>query len=333
MSVEKILSDWKKKSFKPVYWLEGEEDFYIDRVIDYAEHELLPENERAFNLNIFYGKDANWADVINTCRKYPMFADRQVVLLKEAQQMRDVEKLEAYIENPLQSTILIIAYKEKKLDARKKFAKLLKERGALITTRKIYEKDLPEWIQDHVKSRGKTINPKALNLLAEHTGNDLTRIDNEINKLLVNMGSRATINEDDIEKYIGVSKEYNVFELQTALAAKNMSKAMKIIQFFEANPKAGPIQLVLPSLYSFFSKVFMVYGSGTTDEKTIAVKIGVNPFFVRDYVTASKLYTYPEVEQVLMLLHQYNLKSIGIGDVTQEDASLLKEMVVKILLN
>jgi len=332
MSVEKILSDWKKKSFKPVYWLEGEEDYYIDRAIDYAEHELLPENERAFNLSIFYGKDANWADVINTCRKYPMFADRQVVLLKEAQQMRDVEKLEAYIENPLQSTIFIISYKEKKLDARKKFAKLLKERGELITTRKIYEKDLPEWIREHVQSKGKAINPKAINLLAEHTGNDLARIDNEINKLLVNMGNRATINEDDIEKYIGVSKEYNVFELQTALASKNLSKAMKIIQFFEANPKAGPIQLVLPSLYSFFSKVFMVYGSGTADEKTIAVKIGVNPFFARDYITASKLYSYPEVEKVLLLLHQYNLKSIGIGSVNQEDASLLKEMLAKILL-
>lgn len=331
MSVEKILTDWGKGSFKPLYWFEGDEDYYINKAIDFAEHELLPESEKAFNLTVFYGKDANWADVINACRRYPMFAERQVVLLKEAQQMRDVEKLEAYVENPLASTILVVSYKEKKLDARKKFAKLLKEKGALVTTRKIYEKDLPEWIQEHVQSKGKTITQKALALLADHTGNDLTRIDNEINKLLVNMGNRAGITDDDIEKYIGVSKEYNVFELQTALASRDLAKAMKIVQFFDANPKAGPIQLVLPSLYGFFSRVFMIYGAGTGDEKTIAANIGVNPFFVRDYLKASKVYTYPEVERILLLLHQYNLKSVGVGSVYTEDASLLKEMLVKMV--
>ncbi len=331
MSVEKIISDWKKKVFKPVYWLEGEEEYFIDRAIDYAEHHILNESEASFNLSVFYGKDANWADVLNACRRYPMFAERQVVLLKEAQQMKDVEKLEPYIETPLSSTVFVISYKEKKLDARKKFAKLVKENGVLVTTKKMYDKDVPAWTQELVHSKGLTISPRGLALLVDHIGNDLTRIENEIDKLSVNLGKGTNITEDDIEKYIGVSKDYNVFELQAALAAKDLARTIRIIQYFEANPKAGPIQLILPSLYSFFSKVFMIFGAGTNDEKTIASSIGVNPYFMKDYMQAARLYSYPGVEKVLLLLHQYNLKSIGVGSTATEDASLMKEMVVKML--
>ena len=331
MSVEKIISDWKKKVFKPVYWLEGEEEYFIDRAIDYAEHHILNESEASFNLSVFYGKDANWADVLNACRRYPMFAERQVVLLKEAQQMKDVEKLEPYIETPLSSTVFVISYKEKKLDARKKFAKLVKENGVLVTTKKMYDKDVPAWTQELVHSKGLTISPRGLALLVDHIGNDLTRIENEIDKLSVNLGKGTNITEDDIEKYIGVSKDYNVFELQAALADKDLARTIRIIQYFEANPKAGPIQLILPSLYSFFSKVFMIFGAGTNDEKTIAASIGVNPYFMKDYMQAARLYSYPGVEKVLLLLHQYNLKSIGVGSTATEDASLMKEMVVKML--
>ena len=331
MSVEKIISDWKKKVFKPVYWLEGEEEYFIDKAIDYAEHHILNESEASFNLSVFYGKDANWADVLNACRRYPMFAERQVVLLKEAQQMKDVEKLEPYIETPLSSTVFVVSYKEKKLDARKKFAKLVKENGVLVTTKKMYDKDVPSWTQELVHSKGLTISPRGLALLVDHIGNDLTRIENEIDKLSVNLGKGTNITEDDIEKYIGVSKDYNVFELQAALAAKDLARSIRIIQYFEANPKAGPIQLILPSLYSFFSKVFMIFGAGTNDEKTIASSIGVNPYFMKDYMQAARLYSYPGVEKVLLLLHQYNLKSIGVGSTATEDASLMKEMVVKML--
>lgn len=331
MSVEKIISDWKKGSFKPIYWLEGEEDFFIDKAVDYAEHKILNESESSFNLSVFYGKDANWADIVNACRRYPMFAERQVVVLKEAQQMRDVEKLETYMENPLTSTIFVVSYKEKKLDARKKFTKLVKEKGVLVTTKKMYDRELPEWTQTLIHSKGLTISPKGLALLVDHIGNDLTRIENEIDKLSVNLGKRTNITEDDIEEYIGVSKEYNVFELQAALAAKDLARSIRIIQYFEANPKAGPIQLILPSLYSFFSKVFMIFGAGSSDEKSIAAAIGVNPYFMKDYMQAAKAYSYPGVEKALLLLHQYNLKSIGVGSANTEDASLLKEMVVKIM--
>ena len=331
MSVDKIINDWKKKSFKPIYWFEGEEEFFIDKAIEYAEHHILSESEASFNLSVFYGKDANWPDIINACKRYPMFAERQVVLLKEAQQMRDVEKLESYIDNPLSSTIFVVSYKDKKLDARKKFAKLVKEKGVLVSTKKMYDKELPQWTQELLQSKWLTITPKGLALLVDHIGNDLTRIENEIDKLSVNLGKRTSITEDDIEKYIGVSKDFNVFELQAALAAKDLSRSIRIIQYFEANPKAAPIQLVLPSLYSFFSKVFMVFGADTQDERAIATAIGVNPFFMKDYMQAARLYTYPGVEKVLLLLHSYNLKSVGVGNIGTEDASLLKEMVVKIM--
>ena len=331
MSVEKIISDWKKKSFKPVYWLEGEEEYFIDKAVDFAEHHILNDSEASFNLSVFYGKDANWADVINACSRYPMFAERQVVLLKEAQQMRDIEKLESYIENPLNSTVFVVSYKEKKLDARKKFAKLVKEKGVLISTKKMYDRELPQWTQELLQSKQLTITPKGLALLVDHIGNDLVRIENEIDKLSVNLGKRTTISEDDIEQYIGVSKDYNVFELQSALAAKDLAGSIRIIQYFEANPKAAPIQLVLPSLYSFFSKVFMVFGAGSTDEKSVAAAIGVNPYFMKDYMQAAKLYTYPGVEKALLLLHTYNLKSVGVGSTGTEDASLLKEMIVKMI--
>src|SRR5687768_17816019 len=179
MSAEKIIGEWKKKVYKPIYWLEGEETYYIDKVMDFAEHYILPESEASFNLTIFYGRDANWADVVNACRRYPMFAERQVVLLKEAQHMRDIEKLEPYIENPLSSTVFIVAYKEKKVDGRSKLAKLLKQKAVLITTKKIYDSQLPEWTQDLLRSKQLSISPKGLALLVDHIGNDLTRIENE----------------------------------------------------------------------------------------------------------------------------------------------------------
>lgn len=329
MAVEKIISDWKKGVFKPVYWLEGEEEYYIDKVIDHAEHRILPESESAFNLSVFYGRDANWADVINACRRYPMFAERQVVILKEAQHMRDIDKLEAYVDNPLHSTVFVVSYKDKKVDGRTKFAKTLKEKGVMVTTKKMYDNQLPEWTQELIQSKGLAIAPKGLALLVDHIGNDLSRIENEIDKLSVNLGKRKTITEEDIEMFIGVSKEFNVFELQAALAKKDLPKAVRIIQYFEANPKAAPIQLVLPSLYSFFSKVFMVFGAGSHDEKSVSAAIGVSPFFIKDYMQAANLYSYAGVEKVLLLLHQYNLKSIGVNDSGTTDASLLKEMVVK----
>jgi len=331
VSVEKILGDWKKKKFRPVYWLEGEEEYYIDKIVQYAEHEILSEAEAGFNLTVFYGKDADWTAVINACRRYPMFSERQVVLLKEAQQMRDLDKLEAYIEKPLDSTVFVVSYKEKKVDGRSKLAKLLKDKAELFSTKKMYDNQLPDWTSELVRSKGYGIGQKALLLLVDHIGNDLNRINNEIDKLLVNLGGRDTITEDDIERYVGVSKEYNVFELQDAFAKKDKVKAIRIIQYFEGNPKAGPIQLILPSLYNFFSKAYMLLSQSGKDEKSMAAAIGVNAYFLKDYLTAVRNYQYQGIESAILLLHTYNLKSIGVNSAPTEDASLLKEMVVKIM--
>lgn len=331
MSAEKIISEWKKKQFKPVYWLEGEEDYFIDQVVHYAEHEILTEAEAGFNLSIFYGKDANWADIINACRRYPMFSERQVVLLKEGQQMRDIDKLEAYIQNPLPSTIFVVSYKEKKVDGRTSLARTLKKNAEVFTTKKLYENQLQDWTNTLVQSKGFTIDPKALALLVDHIGNDLSRISNEVEKLSVNLGKRIHISADDIETYVGISKEYNPFELQSAIARRDLPRAMQIIQYFEANPKAAPIQLVLPTLYNLFHKAFMYYGVSSKDEKTVAAALGVTPFFVKDYINAAKTYGYEGTESALLLLHHYNLRSIGIHDAGSSDASLLKEMVVKIV--
>ncbi len=331
MSAEKIIGDWKKKLFKPLYWLEGEEDYYIDKVIDYAEHNILPESEAGFNLSIFYGKDANWSDVVNACMRYPMFAEKQVVLLKEAQQMRDLDKLDPYIENPLASTIFVVSYKEKTLDKRTKLYKTIKKDGEIFTSEKIREYKMLDWVKDYMSQQGFDMNQKAIILLVDYVGNDLSRITNEIEKITVNLGQRKTITEDDIEKYVGVSKEYNAFELQSAMSKKDLAKAIKIIQYFESNPKAAPIQLVLPSLYGFFSKLYSVFGMVDKSESALRPLFYNNPFAVKEALASMKIYGYEGVEKALLLLHEYNLRSVGVNDTGTSDGSLMKEMVVKMM--
>ncbi len=333
MSAEKYIADWIKGNFKPVYWLEGEESYFIDQVVEYAEHQILSEAEAGFNLSVFYGKDADWAAVVNACMRYPMFAERQVVLLKEAQQMsqKDLEKLQNYIDNPLKSTVLIVSHKEKKFDGRSALYKVLKAKAELLTTKKMYDNQLPEWTNQMIAQKGLTISPKALTVLVDHIGNDLNRIENEVEKLKVNLGARKGITEDDIETYIGISKEFNPFELQAAIGQKDLAKAIRIVQYFEANPKSAPIQLVLPSIYNFFSKVYQIHALQGTNEKDMASILGVSPFFMRDYQNAARKYSYQAVETILLLLHQYNLKSVGVNNGGTSDAGLMKEMVVKMM--
>jgi len=331
MSAEKILGEWQKKNFKPVYWLEGEEPYYIDMLVNYAEHQILNESEASFNLTVFYGRDADWTAIINACRRYPMFAERQVVVLKEAQHMKDIEKLVPYIENPLPSTVFVVGYKEKKLDGRGTFSKLVKKGGYLLSE-KIKDYQLTEWTSQMIQQMGLSINQKALLVLADHIGNDLSRLQNEIDKLAVNLQGRKNITEEDIEKYIGISKEFNVFELQEAIATRNLSKAIRIIQYFKANPKAAPIQLILPTLYAYFSKVYSVFGMENRSEQALMNVFYRNPFVVKQALQTSKEYGEDGLEKILLLLHQYNLRSIGINDGGTGDADLLKEMVVKIIV-
>ncbi len=332
MSAEKIISSWKKKDFKPVYWFDGEEDYYIDILMYFAEHQLLSESEAEFNLTVFYGRDADWASVINACKRYPMFAERQVVLLKEAQHMKDIEKLESYVESPLSSTVFVVGYKSKTLDKRTKLYKLLSKHAETFTSVKIKDEKIHDWITELLKTKGYTMPPKAISLLEEHIGNDLSRIANEIDKLSLNLGSKKNIDEDDIEKYIGISKEYNVFELLAAISKKDLSKAIRILNYFESNPKAVPIQMALPALYSHFSKVYAVYGMNDKSDAALKPFFYFNPNSLKQAHDMMKYYGYSGMEKLILLLHQYNLKGVGVGDTGTSGASLMKEMVVKMMV-
>ncbi len=331
MSAEKIIGDWKKKNFKPVYWLEGEEPYFIDKVIHYAENNILTESEAGFNLTIFYGRDAEWASVVNACMRYPMFSENQVVLLKEAQHLKDIEKLESYIEKPLASTVFVVGYKDKKIDGRSKLAKTIKQKYEYFNSEKIKEWKLNEWVMEMINSLGFTINEMALRLLVEHIGNDLSRIENEIVKLSLNLKERKNITENDIENFVGISKEYNVFELQDALAKKDLPKAIRIIQYFQANPKAAPIQFVLPTLYNYFSKVYSIFDMPDKSEKAVSELFYRNFFAARQALLTYKIYGFAEIEKILLLLHHYNLKSVGVNDTGTADAELMKEMAIKII--
>jgi DNA polymerase-3 subunit delta len=246
-----------------------------------------------------------------------------VVILKEAQHMGQIEKLLSYVEQPLSSTIFIVAHKDKNVDGRSALAKALKTKAVVVSTKKMYDNKLPEWVMNWVAERGYQISSKAVQIIVDHIGNDLSRIQNELEKLIVNLGDRKKMTEDDIEKYIGISKEYNAFEFQDAVAQRNFSKAIKMIQYFESNNKAAPIQLILPTLYAFFSKLYAIYGLGTSDEKRIASEVGIPPFLVKNYMAAARHYSYGKVEQILLL--------IGINNGDNTDGDMLKELVIKIM--
>ncbi|TAN15315.1 MAG: DNA polymerase III subunit delta [Chitinophagaceae bacterium] len=331
MTFEALEKELKSEKIRPVYLLEGEEDFFIDRISNFLENDLLTETEKEFNLTIFYGRDADWANVLNACRRYPVFAERQVVMIKEAQHMKSLEKLESYLENPLVSTALVLVYRQGKLDGRTAFKKLIDKKGVSLTTKKLYDDKIPGWIKAYAEASGHDISPKAAILLADHIGNDLARISNEIDKLLLNIHSGKKIDEDDIEKYVGISKEYNVFEFQKAVGNRDFSKAVRILNYFSANPKAAPSPVVFTVLYAFFSKVHAITCSLSSSDKDMATKLGINPYFFSDYMRAAKAYQRIGAERALLLLYEYNLRSIGINDAGTPGSELLKEMTMKIM--
>jgi DNA polymerase-3 subunit delta len=332
MSIEKIIQSWEKKNFESIYLLHGEEDYYIDQIVHFAEHKILSESESSFNLSIFYGKDADWTTVISACKRYPMFAERQVVILKEAQMMRSLEFFESYIENPLKSTILIIAYKGKTVDKRLRVLKQIQKNGVIFESNKLKEYELNAWISNFIASKGLKTSSKCITLLAEHIGNELSRIDKEITKLRINLKDKNEIEEADIEKFVGISKEYNAFELQVAICQKNLSKAMQIINYFEDSPKENPIHKIIPALYSFFGKVHGAYGMNSTDSNSLKPLFYHNTSAVNNAQQTMKNYGFTGVEKIILLLNHYNLKSLGVGDSGTEGALLMKEMVVKMML-
>lgn len=332
MDYQEAIKEMKKGEFHPVYFVHGNEPYFMDVITDYVENKVLNESEKAFNFTVVYGRDTEHLAVIDAARRYPMMAERQVLIIKEAQQMRDLAKLEKYVATPTPTTLLLICYKHKKLDMRTSFGKTLKKHAAVIESAKIYENKIPDWISKIISGKGYSIGPQAVQMLAEYLGNDLSKLSNELEKLMLNLEKGSEIKTADIQKYVGISKEYNVFELQNALGDRNVLKANRIINYFISNPKQHPIQKVIGALYNFFSKVYIYNFNRKNGEAELikALKLR-SAWFLKDYKKAAMRYSRSDLESVFATLSEYDLRSKGVGnDSTQQDA-LIREMIFKIL--
>jgi DNA polymerase-3 subunit delta len=339
MAADDILKDLKNRKYKPLYLLHGEEPYYIDLVSNFVEHKLLSDTEKGFNQTVLYGKDTDIMTVLNAAKRYPMMADYQVVLVKEAQEMKwgkddddkkSINPLLNYLENPLPSTILVFCYKYGKFDKRKKTYKAIEKHGLVYESAPLYDSKIPAWIESFIADKGYKVNQQASLMLAEYLGNDLSKIANELEKLMLNVTAGQEITLDLIHNNIGISKEYNVFELQTALGKKDVLKVNRIVNYFEANPKANPIVLVLGNLNNYFSKVLAYHYVKDKSQQNLARELGVNPYFVKDYEQAGRNYSYGKAMQIISYLREYDLKSKGVES-SAEDGALMKELMFKIL--
>jgi len=328
--VSKIVNDIKQGNIKPIYFLMGEEPYYIDKLTDYIEDNILTEDEKGFNQMVLYGKDVTIEDVIGNAKRYPMMADRQVVIVKEAQELsRTIEKLESYAENPQPTTVLVFAYKYKTLDKRKKITKLLDKAGVVFESKKLYENQVGDWIKRVLSGKGYNIEPKAAAMLVEFLGNDLGKINNELEKLAIILPPGSTITPKIIEDNIGISKDYNVFELRKAIGEKDQLKAYKIADYFANNPKDNPLVVTVGLVFGFFSQLLQYHGLKDKNPANVAKMLRVNPYFVKDYDIALRNYPMRKVSAIVAALRDIDVKSKGVGaNVSQAD--LMRELLVKI---
>ena len=332
VTYEEIISDLKNRIFKPVYFLAGEEPYYIDLITDYIQEKVLPEDEKAFNQIVLYADDTNIAAIIDTARRFPMMASHQVLIIKEAQTLKKLDDLAIYLEKPLLSTILVFSYKYKPLDKRTKLYKTLDSHGAYFESPRIRDYLIPAWIERYLMIKGIKTDPSASALLTEYLGTDLHKIVNELDKLIITLpAEKPFITTALIEKNIGISKDYNNFELQKAIGEKNIFKANMIVHYFADNPKDNPITLSISSLFSFFSKLLTFHYLTDKSRNNAAAVLKVNPFFVKEYENSALKYDVSKTVQIISLLRTYDMKSKGYGDPGTEPGELLKELVFRIL--
>lgn len=332
MDFETILENLKKKIYHPIYLLQGEEPYFIDQVSNYIEKNVLTDAEKGFNQSIFYGKDSEPQNIAESALRFPMMADRQVIIVKEAQSMKKIEALGNYAEKPMASTILVLNYKYKTLDARTKLVKAIKKNGVILTTKKIYENQVPAWIDKYLKKHDFTIEPQAAQILTAYLGTDLSKVANELNKLIIAVKDTNHITPAHIEKNIGLSKDFNLFELQDALGSRNVFKANQIIHYFGANPQQHPIQKTTSTLFSYFSKIFAYHFLKDKSERNAVAQLGGHPFYIRKIIAASKKYNPAKLYEIIGILREYDMKSKGMGVSGLTDTSeLQKEMIYKIL--
>lgn len=327
--VKQIIGDIKQGSIAPIYFLMGEEPYYIDGISDFIEDHLLSEEEKGFNQMVLYGRDVTIEEIISNAKRYPMMAERQVLIVKEAQELsRTIENLVSYVENPQPTTVLVICYKYKKLDARKKLAKAVKKSGVLFESTKLYENQVPDWIRRVLAGKGYTITPKASQMLTEFLGNDLSKVNNELEKLQLIIKPGEQITRQIVGENIGISKDFNNFELQSAIATKDIKKAFGIVQYFGQNPKNHPIVMTVALLYSFFSKLLKYHS--ISDKSTAPKTLGVNPYFIKEYQEAARNYPMKKVSAIVSAIRDIDMKSKGVGATNLSQGDLLKELLVKI---
>ncbi|HWD87656.1 MAG TPA: DNA polymerase III subunit delta [Mucilaginibacter sp.] len=339
MTASDIINDIKKRRLKPLYLLHGEEPYFIDLVSNFTEQNLLSDAEKGFNQTVLYGKDTDIMTVLGAAKRYPMMSDHQLVLVKEAQDMmwgkedddkKGLDPLLSYLEKPLPGTVLMFCYKYGKFDKRKKTYKTIEKNGIVFESTSLYDNKIPEWIEDYANEKGYKTDPQASAMMAEYLGNDLSKIANELDKLMLNVAVGQTITVKHVQDNIGISKEYNVFELQSALGKKDPYKVNQIVNYFEANPKANPLVLVMANLNNFFSKVLLYHYVKDKSPQNLAAELGVKPFFVKDYEQAARSYNYGKTMQIIGLLREYDLKSKGV-DSSEGPGELMKELMFKIL--
>ena len=333
ITCDDILKELRAKQYRPVYYLMGEEPYYIDLIADYITDNILTETEKEFNLTIVYGADVDIATVINAAKRYPMMSEHQVVVVKEAQNIRNMEELSYYLQKPLLSTILVICHKHGVLDRRKKLAAEIEKTGVLFESKKVKDAQLPAFITSYMKRKGIDVEPKATAMLADFVGADLSRLTGELEKLIITLPKGHTrVTPEQIEKNIGISKDYNNFELRNALVEKDVLKANKIIKYFEENPKTNPIQMTLSLLFGFFSNLMLAYYAPEKSEQGIANMLGLRtPWQAKDYLAAMRRYNGVKTMQIIGEIRYADAKSKGVGNPSLSDGDILRELVFKIL--
>ena len=330
-SFEEILRDLKNRIYYPIYYLYGEEAFFIDEISDFIEGNVLNEMEKEFNQTIIYGKDTNISTIVSYARRFPMMSNYQVIIVKEAQDLDKIEELAGYVDNPMKSTLLVLCCKYEKIDGRKTIFKSIQKSGVLFESPRLYDDKIPDWIKNYVGSKGYSISPKACTLLSEFLGNDLSKIVNEVGKLIINVPKGQEISEDYIEKNIGISKDFNVFELQKALGRRDIYKSNQIIRHFASNTKENPLVKIIPILYGFFSKVLIYHYLPDKSRLNAASALSVNPYFLTDYQMTASNYPVAKVVSIISLLRTYDGKAKGVDNVSANDGELMKELIFRIL--
>lgn len=327
-SFQAIMRDLRADKYAPVYVLHGEESFFIDRIAGYIAGNALSESEKAFNQIVCYGKDVDSRDITDNARQYPMLAQRRVIILKEAQMMRDLYELEAYLARPSESTVLVICHMHKKIDGRTAFARTARKKAVVFESKRLYDNQVPGWIESYLGNLGVRIEPLASMTLVEYLGNHLSKIANELDKLILQIGDEKVISEQHVFDNIGVSKDFNVFELQKALGQRDVVAVERVIKYFVENMRANPFLLIVANLYNYFTRLMIVRSMPRASDKELGNALGLRSnYFLREYRSAAANYTASDLERIIGILRKYDLMSKGVGSRNREDRELLREMI------